>query len=410
MIVVDGGDFCPTATEPNKLKAQLIRETMDYMGYDVLAVGERELAFGYDYFLSMTAPTDMHVLNSNILHGPRKEKVADDYVVLEVGGVKVAFFSVFFHLSHIGRRDPIADGGFVTEDAVEAAKGLLPKLHEEADIVVLLAHGPWKETHDFLGKISDFDFVVSAHDGGLDRKGREMNGTTLMKAGNRGQHVCKATFVVDPEGVVELASTECISVKTSLPEDPVIVERIEEMREEYNKMRRAEALANQQPRGNKMEADRFLGDAMCRRCHEHIYQAWLATPHAAAYETLVEKERHGDSDCVECHTTGHGDPTGFVPPSEEELKAASTGPSPGDNEEEVSNAHAALAGSGPDLANVQCEACHGKGTTHARDKAGFLRVGESECMKCHDRENSPDFNYEEYLPHVSCKNLVEESG
>lgn len=410
MIVVDGGDFCPRATEPNKLKAELIREMMDYMGYDVLAVGERELAFGYDYFLSLTAPSDMHIVNSNVFHGPRKKKVADDYVILDTGGVKVAFFSVFFHVSNIGTRDPMAGGDFITEDAVEAAKRLLPRLHEKADIVVLLAHGPWKQTHEFLNEVSDFDFVISAHDGGLDRVGREMNGTVLMKAGNRGQHVCKAAFVVDPEGVVELASTECISVKTSLPEDPVIVERIEEMNEKYNNRRRAEALANRQPQGNKMEADRFLGDAMCRRCHENIYQAWLATPHAAAYETLVEKGRHGDSDCVDCHTTGHGDPTGFMPPSAEALKAASTGPSPDGDEGDASDAHAALADSGPDLTAVQCEACHGKGTTHARNKAGFLRVEKSECMKCHDQENSPDFNYEEYVPHVSCKILVEESG
>lgn len=408
--MVDGGDFCPSATEANKLKAQLIREVMDLMGYEVMAVGERELAFGYDYFLSLTAPSDMRVVNSNIVHGPRGKKVADDYVILDVGGVKVGFLSVYFHQAAIGRKDPLEDGDFITEDPVEAVRRVLPGLHKKSDIVVCLTHGPWNKISGFLQEVSDFDFVISAHDGGLDRTGREMNGTVLMKAGNRGQHVGKVTFVVDPEGNVELSSTEAIGVKTSLPEDPEVAEMIKELNTVYNEMRRAESLAKQQAGAGKTEGRRYLGDAMCKRCHEDVYQAWLETPHALAFESLEEKGRQADSDCVECHTTGHGEPTGFVPPSPEELKAAATGPSPDGSGDDSADAHAALAEAGPDLRNVQCEACHGMGTNHARGTTVFRKVAESRCVKCHDQKNSPDFNYGEYLPHVSCSRLLEDAG
>jgi hypothetical protein len=407
---VDGGDFCPPPTEPNKLKAQLIREVMDDLGYDVMALGERELAFGHEYLLSLTEPTEMRVLSANILHGPGEKKVGEDYAILDVGGVKVGFLSLYFHQPRAGKMDHLTKEGFVPVDAVEAAGRILPRLHDKSDMVVLLAHGPWTKIRGFLDEVSDFDFVISVHEGALDRTGREINETTLMKAGNRGQNIGKVTFVVDPEGVVELSSTETIPVKTSLPQDPDVTEKIRQLNLKYNEMRRAESLARRQGGAHKREGNRYLGDATCRRCHEDIYQIWMETPHAAAYESLKEEGRHADSDCVECHTTGHGEATGFLPPSPEELKAAATAPPQESTDTGPPNAGAASVGSGPELTNVQCEACHGKGTDHARGESSFRKVSKSECARCHDEDNSPDFNYGDYLPHVSCSRLLEEAG
>jgi hypothetical protein len=174
-------------------------------------------------------------------------------------------------------------------------------------------------------------------------------------------------------------------------------------------MRRAETLAMQEPRTAKKSADKYLGDAVCRRCHEDVYQAWLGTPHAAAYGSLEEKGMQAESDCVMCHTTGSGDPTGFMPPSSEELKASADGVSSDGGSDGNGGAAAAPTVATDDLRNVQCEACHGKGTSHQRGETDFLQVSESECAVCHDPKNSPDFNYREYLPHVSCKVLLEDS-
>jgi hypothetical protein len=382
---------------------------MDRMGYGVMAVGERELALGYDYFRSLTADTGMEVVNSNVVYGPTKSRVGKDYAILDEGGVKVGFFSLYFHQSIVGRRDAIDEGGFVAEDPIAAANRVLPKLHKKCDVVVLIAHGPWGQISDFLSEVSDFDFVIAAHDGGLDRTGREVNGTTVMKAGNRGQTMGEVSFVVSPEGDVELSSMQSISVKTNLPEDPEVAGMVREMNDEYNKMRRTETLQQQRRATAKGKGHSYLGDAICRRCHEDVYQAWLATPHALAYEALEEKGKQSDSDCVQCHTTGNGDPTGFVLLPDEVLKSDAGGPSFGHNGENAAEPGAVSAGTETDFRAVQCEACHGKGTEHVRGGMDFLKVTESECTVCHDFKNSPDFDYGEYLPHVSCKVLMEDS-
>jgi len=48
---------------------------------------------------------------------------------------------------------------------------------------------------------------------------------------------------------------------------------------------------------------------------------------------------------------------------------------------------------------VGCEACHGAGDAHAKIplKTNIARGGEAKtCLGCHDRENSPQFDFERY--------------
>lgn len=388
MIIVDCGDFCPATFESNKIKAKLIRELMDEMGYNVLAVGEKELGFGMDFFDEMMEGSKMEILAANVLHGTDKERVGEEYVIVDAGGVKVGFMNVFIEpeLKRGSKKDPFGDQGFTTEDAIETAKRVLPEVRSKSDYVILLAHAQWGRLNELLQQVNGFDFVIASHEGGLDRTVRELYGTKLMRPGRRGQYLCKLQFTMTPEDTLSAFEVEAIPIKTSLPEDPVFAARIKETTETYNKARRAETMSRVETEAEKLKGDKFLGGEVCSRCHEDVYKAWLDTPHAAAFQSLAEKGRESDSDCVGCHTTGHGKPSGYLP----DVEGQAAAPAPGS----------------PDLENVQCEACHGMGTYHDRSGDDFLKVTEAECSKCHNEEHSPEFEYKEYLQFTSCTALV----
>lgn len=112
-----------------------------------------------------------------------------------------------------------------------------------------------------------------------------------------------------------------------------------------------------------------VGPEGCKVCHPGAYEAWLATPHARARESLPERSR-GDSRCLSCH----------APDAED------------------------------GLAGVSCEACHGGGRLYAapyvmRDPElsralGLLDPGERSCLACHT-ESTPSlvrFEYARKLP------------
>jgi len=64
----------------------------------------------------------------------------------------------------------------------------------------------------------------------------------------------------------------------------------------------------------------------------------------------------------------------------------------------------------PNLANVQCENCHGRGAAHiqaiAAGKQGraatetLRAVTPNSCIRCHDEENSANFRYATFWPKI----------
>jgi hypothetical protein len=53
-----------------------------------------------------------------------------------------------------------------------------------------------------------------------------------------------------------------------------------------------------------------------------------------------------------------------------------------------------------DLVDVQCEACHGPGSEHVRDGSYRGRAVRS-CVKCHNAETDPTFDYDEDWPKIA---------
>ncbi len=114
----------------------------------------------------------------------------------------------------------------------------------------------------------------------------------------------------------------------------------------------------------------FVGTAACAKCHGDAETVWKTTRHPRAYASLqvVGKENH--LDCVGCHVTGWKQPQGVCRIDETEGRR-----------------------------EVSCESCHGPGSAHvvAPLKTGVLKKPDaSTCVVCHDRENSPQFDFDAY--------------
>jgi peroxiredoxin len=123
-----------------------------------------------------------------------------------------------------------------------------------------------------------------------------------------------------------------------------------------------------------------VGSDACQTCHAAEYQTWLASPHAHAVETLTQRGKQQQTECLACHTTGFGKPGGFP-----------TGGGP--------ESHA-------DLARVGCESCHGPGGEHVKEGSAkfgsIVSLGDKcdscvilqICGSCHDDANDPGFEFE----------------
>jgi hypothetical protein len=121
-------------------------------------------------------------------------------------------------------------------------------------------------------------------------------------------------------------------------------------------------------------ADRALA---CGSCHAKEYDGWLKSKHAHAIPTLEAKKKL-IADCLPCHSTQFRLYKSFD-------RAAIAIPTSFEHE------------------SVTCITCHGDGARHSVSQAkADIVLGRNPklCGSCHDRENSPKFDFKTYLAHV----------
>lgn len=126
--------------------------------------------------------------------------------------------------------------------------------------------------------------------------------------------------------------------------------------------------------GAEATGARYVGTQACIACHANAGAVHNSSRHAHAFATLERKQYHRDPDCLRCHVTGLALPDGYRRSHER-----------------------------PELAQVSCESCHGRGSLHVAERqagrptSGTLTpVTQATCLRCHDRENSPHFVYDPY--------------
>ena len=141
-----------------------------------------------------------------------------------------------------------------------------------------------------------------------------------------------------------------------------------------------------------------MGSQTCAECHTDEYEIWEETPHAHATETLTHLPipRQFDPECLSCHVTGW-EPQEYYP---------------------FTHGYESLTKT-PHLVGNGCENCHGGGAEHVAAENVDLDVDDAKlaelrtgmrltleqarinvCVRCHDLDNSPDFEFDKYWPHV----------
>jgi hypothetical protein len=126
----------------------------------------------------------------------------------------------------------------------------------------------------------------------------------------------------------------------------------------------------------------FVGAATCQPCHPNEHEQWSQTLHADALASL-EASDHAMDSCTACHVVGYGE-GGFV--SREDT---------------------------PELANVQCENCHGSAKEHVANvgdasKRPTVNISSDVCGQCHTGSHHPNFDQWQESGHAAIDEGVAE--
>lgn len=361
---MDAGDAAGIASsDVDVQKFPLMISLMGRIGYDAMCPGDREIAFGVKTMLAEAKKAKLPLVAANLVYAGSKKPVVTPYLLLRKNGLRVAVFGVLG--SDLALTTPAGDPDSVKIlDPVATAKDLVPKLRKQADVVVMLAHTSYFPAQKIAQEAPGIDVVIVGHAPGQGDVPPSTSGPVYARSGQKGQSIAKTLVDLDDKRHITNLAVQLVTLGGEMRVDETILSIVKKFEDDLNdkqlKKQQQDALDKGQVPTIPAGDDRYLGDAVCQRCHSAIYDQWKTTKHAQGWKTLVDNKADGNPACIVCHVVGYKQPSGFI-------SAAAT----------------------PHLSNIQCEQCHGMATKHA----DYKEVTEATCKSCHIPERDPNWDF-----------------
>ncbi len=182
-LLVDAGDAIQGTVYGSMDKGATITKLMNMTGYDAATLGNHEFDYDMDGAMAAIEAADFPYVSCNFYHekdGAAGENVLDSYVVLEAGGVKVAFIGITTPESFITStpayfQDDAGNfiygiaGGTDGSALYAAVQKAIDAASAEADYVIALGHlgidpssKPWT-SEDVIANTTGLDAFIDGH-------------------------------------------------------------------------------------------------------------------------------------------------------------------------------------------------------------------------------------------------------
>jgi hypothetical protein len=406
---VDVGSLSKRTGLQAQLKFETTLEAMRQLKYVALAIGPEELRLDPGFLLAqhlVEGEESLAFLGANLTFFGAKE-IGTPLMkkVLTIGDSRVGITSV---MSETLRKEVLGtnagQGDIEWTDPSAALQDVMKQFADEGvTFRILLSQSTIEESRQLARDFPAFDVIVTAQGFGEGEQEPERIGSVrLVQAGEKGKTA--AVMGVYPGDTENPVRFELVTLSGDrFGEDPAMVDL---MKGYQQRLQEQQVVAVQEVASHPSGAS-FVGASKCGECHTQAMATWNQTAHAHAFESLdpqhgrPESERlHGilrthDPECLACHVTGWS-PEDYV-----RFRSGFL------NEEYA--ATDADRGLQSLLAGNQCENCHGPGNRHVelieagRTEAAAIEVRvtlqqarETLCVKCHDADNSPEFDFDKY--------------
>lgn len=394
----------------SQIKLDAFRRALSEMNYQAVNLGPEEIALEPTTLVSKLANTGdsdrfLPYLSANVSIFDLFEFGASKrFSIFEVNGHKIGVTSIVD--PELTKDNPgVQDGTISVAAPVEALQPVVEQLEaEQPEVMILLAHAEEKVCRELAKAYPQFQLILCG-EGFEDPDGEaKYEGDTLLAhVGQKGKYVGVVGYYPKAEKPFKFEL-----VKLDQQRFANSAEMTEVMRY-YQDRLKDENVVESEPTLQHRSGYTFVGAVDCQKCHKKAHAKWSESKHAHAFESLIKgrKDYQGewisrihDPECLVCHTTGWSQlhhtryKSGFL--SEEAT---------------------------PLLLGNQCENCHGPGSLHSElewkaqedrkaveyetllKARGELQLKKSEvvknvCTRCHDGDNSPNFDFEKYWPKV----------
>ena len=364
LVLLDTGDIFKEFSRQGKIKARFLAKSMSHMAYDAISLGDKELIYGQKFFKSLPQipwlSTNIEVVNNPPIPKFKIKSLRN--------GIRIAILALAEpDLFYTGPKS-----GITVTEPKKTLQTFLPKLvkKEQPDLIIALTHMKKKNALSLIDS-NHLDIIINGHiekeTDTIDLEPIRRPGKIFVQSAPRGQKIGEIFVDLKSDGK-QTYHHQMVPLDSKIQFDS----EMRALYKKYNQKIEQIFLETLSLRRKKSKKKVYATDIICQKCHSKIHDTWKKSNHSKAFITLKKVNKGFDPECLVCHTVGFNQPGGFVSENDS-----------------------------PELANVQCEICHGPGLKHSKEpKPDWDRKASKACVKCHVKNHSPRFDYAEYWPRI----------
>jgi len=382
--------------EQAKIKFDYAIKALKLLDYKAIALSAEDMRVGVGEALGLFdngLGGNTKLLVANVKAADVFAKMFQPSMVVAAGPVKLGVTAIIDPEALKQLNDHDKDALLTSiKNPEDVLPGVLAELEPNSDYQMLMVQGKPELAKRLALANPGFDIVVatSQYDDVLNPEGETVNGgkTTLVTVGKKGKYVGLFGFYPHDNPPLRFRLVT-LNKQFDDPAQPMKALIEDEFRAT---LKAAGVVENLLRRDyvNGAPGATFVGAQKCKECHPKTVQFWSTTKHAQAFESLKHDPKPNtvyDAECIICHTTGPEYNSGY-------RSEAAT----------------------PHLLGNQCENCHGPGSKHVAEpgNAKFKKLitvraetanKNGLCFGCHDAENSPKFDFDDYWSQIEHNGL-----
>ena len=184
-ILLDAGDAVSSGNIYYRPGGEPVLARMSDLGYDAMAIGNREFHFLGPGLKSKVKLARFPILCANLQSELDLGPSVVPSVILDVG-MRVGIFGLTVPM--VTKRMMVSKlSPFWFEDPIETAKGLVPKLRSGCELLIALTHIGLKADMELARLVPGIDIIVGGHSHATLDKPEVVGQTTIVQAGSWGR-------------------------------------------------------------------------------------------------------------------------------------------------------------------------------------------------------------------------------
>jgi 2',3'-cyclic-nucleotide 2'-phosphodiesterase (5'-nucleotidase family) len=241
VLVLDAGNALTGQDIADNSRGAAIVDVMNILGYDALAIGERELYLELPELLALAEEAEFSVLSANVVYRETGELVFEPYTVIDLDGLRVGIVGLTnanaFQIT-VANRTPGGISQTVQDrveiaDPTEALKAVLPEVAAKADLVMALSHLSVPVNQRLMADVPGLAAVVSGGSRQLLTDPAVVGETLMVQAGYDGEWLGWLSLDVTDGGGVARHENQIITLGPEIEDHTALSSWVRDAKQKY---------------------------------------------------------------------------------------------------------------------------------------------------------------------------------